>query len=143
VDFNQFLEQALLRDVMIQQPGYYILRRRIAILLGQWTPVMTTEGLNRRVVYQIFQQVLNPEDQLNTQVVRVAAGMQLKNVIEPFEFDVNEFLEYAPSILRSIIHLLFQADTAEVKMGLLDTLRILTSKMEIHVRITLEANFKY
>lgn len=135
LDFNGYLEQGLLHDVSIQAPCYNILRRRIAILLGEWTPIMT-EKLNRKVVYRIFRLVLNPLDRMNDQVVRITAGMQLKDVIEPFEFEVNEFLEDAPSIIQSLIQILGQTKTPEVKMGLLETLRAVTSKMESHVSMS-------
>lgn len=135
LDFNGYLEQSLLLDVSIQEPSYNILRRRIAILLGEWTPVIT-EKINRKVVYQIFRLILNPEDPTNDQVVRITAGMQLKEVIEPFEFEIGEFLEDAPSIIQSLIQILGQTNTPEVKLGLLETLRTVTSKMESHVSRT-------
>jgi len=132
LNFNIYLEQSLFQEISKQEPGANILRHRIAILLGQWTPAMTEE-LNRKVMYRIFRQILDPQDSINDQVVRVTAGIQLKNVVEPFEFEVNEFLEDAPSILHSVVQLLSQTTTAEVKMDLLETLRVLTSKMESHV----------
>lgn len=118
-------------EVQIQQPGYNVLRRRIAIVLGQWLPVK--DGLNRPLVYQIFQHLLNKHDQLNDQVVRVTAGRQLKNVVDPFEFLAEPFLPYAPSILGDLMQLIEEVELGETKMALLNTLSVIIVKMEYQV----------
>jgi hypothetical protein len=101
------------------------------------------EGLNRKAVYRIFRLVLDPQDKLNDQVVRVAAGMQLKHVLDPFEFEVTGFLEDAPAIIHSLIETLRQTNTSEVKMGLLETLRVLTGKMESNVCISTYCSLRW
>lgn len=133
LDFNSFLQSTLIAEVQIQQQGYNLLRRRIAILLGQWMPVKPSE-LNRAAVYQIFQHLLNKDDPLNDHVVRVTAGRQLKNVIDPYEFTAEGFLPYAPPILQGIMNLIQEVDLPETKMGLLETVRVVVVKMEDHVR---------
>jgi hypothetical protein len=133
LDFNSFLQSTLISEVQIQQQGYNLLRRRIAIVLGQWMPVKPGE-LNRATVYQIFQHLLNKDDPLNDQVVRVTAGRQLKNVIDPYEFTAEGFLPYAPPILQGIMNLIQEVELPETKMGLLETVRVVVVKMEDHVR---------
>lgn len=131
MDFGTFLTSTLVHEVQIQQPGCSILRRRIAITLGQWLPVK--EGLNRPLVYQIFQHLLNKDDRLNDQVVRVTAGRQLKNVIDPFEFEAEPFIPYAPSILGSLMQLIEEVELWETKMALLNTISVIIEKMDHHV----------
>lgn len=132
LDFNSFLENTLVPEVQIQEEGYNLLRRRIAILLGQWVPVKFDQ-LNRDAIYQIFQHLLGQQDPLNDLVVRITAGRQLKYVMEPFEFTPAGFLPYAPAILRDLMSLVQEVDLSETKMGLLDTVRTAVIKMEDHV----------
>ncbi|KAG5289711.1 importin 11 [Histoplasma ohiense] len=129
IDFNAFLSSTLIPEVQIQQPGYNILRRRIAILLGQWVPVKSDE-LYVSSIYQIFQHLLNKNDPTNDQVVRVTAGRQLKNVLEPFEFSVDRFLPYATTTLQSLMDLISEVSLSETKMALLGTVRVAIVKME-------------
>ena len=132
LDFDAFLLSTLVPEVQISQRGYNIIRRRIAILLGQWMPIKPGE-LDRPAVYQIFQYLLNKDDPLNDQVVRVTAGRQLKNVLDPFEFTAEGFLPYSSPILQSLMSLMQEAELIETKMALLETVRMAVVKMEDHV----------
>ncbi|OOF97151.1 hypothetical protein ASPCADRAFT_12484, partial [Aspergillus carbonarius ITEM 5010] len=132
LDFNKFLETTLVPEVQIQEQGYNLLRRRIAIVLGQWVPVKSSE-LNKNAIYQIFQHLLSKQDPLNDPVVRITAGRQLKNVLDPFEFSPTEFLPYAPAILQDLMALVQEVELSETKMGLLDTVRMAVVKMEDHI----------
>ena len=130
-DFGYFLKNTLVQEVQISQPGYNILRRRAAIVLGQWLPVK--EGLDRSLVYQIFQHLLDKGDLLNDQVVRVTAGRQLRNVIDPFEFAAEPFIPYASNILGRLMALTEEVELPETKMALLNTISVVVTKMELHV----------
>lgn len=131
LDFDTFLTTTLVEELRLRQPGCSLLRRRIAIILGQWLPVK--EGLNRPLVYQIFQHLLNKDDRLNDQVVRVTAGRQLKNVIDPFEFLAEPFMPYAHSVLGSLMQLIEEVELWETKLALLNTISVIIEKMDHHV----------
>ncbi len=131
LDFQAFLTSTILYEVQSQQPGYNILRRRIAIILGQWLPVK--EGLDRPLIYQMFGHLLDREDPLNDQVVRITAGRQLKNVVDPFEFAAEPFMPYAPVTLGRIMELIKEVELPETKMALLNTVSVIVLKMERHV----------
>lgn len=132
LDFNTFLEATVVPEVQIQDPEYRLLRRRIPMVLGQWVPIQY-EKLNIDAIYQIFQHLLNKDDPLNDLVVRITAGRQLCNIIEPFEFTSAAFIPYAPSILASLMSLVQEVEISETKMGLLETVRVVVVKMESHV----------
>ncbi|KAL1846113.1 hypothetical protein Plec18167_003396 [Paecilomyces lecythidis] len=132
LDFNTFLESTLVPEVQIQERGYNILRRRIAILLGQWVPVKPGE-LNRTAIYQIFQHLLSKQDPLNDLVVRITAGRQLRSVLDPYEFSPEVFLPFAPAILESLMGLVQEVELSETKMGLLETVRVAVVKMEDNI----------
>jgi hypothetical protein len=131
LDFGTFLEATLVPEIQIQQPGYNVLRRRIAILLGQWLPVK--ENLNRTLVYQIFQYLFDKNDKLNDMVVRVTAGRQLKNIIDPFGFTPEEFLSFAQPLLSGIMSLIQEVELSETKMALLNTINVIVVRMQQHV----------
>lgn len=130
-DFGHFLDNTLVQEVRIPQPGYNILRRRAAIVLGQWLPVK--EGLNRPLVYQIFRHLLDKEDQLNDQVVRVTAGRQLRSVVDPFEFAAEPFMPYVPTILSRLMALIEEVELPDTKMAILNTIGAIITNMEQHV----------
>ena len=128
LDVGEFLQSTLAQEVQIQRQGYNILRRRAAIWLGQWLPVK--EGLNRPLVYQMFQHLLTRGDQLNDQVVRVTAARQLKNVIDPFEFRAEQFTPYIQHILGSMMALTEETELPETKIAILGTIGVIVNKME-------------
>lgn len=134
LDFDSFLQTTLVPEVQIQEAGYNVLRRRIAILLGHWVPVKSSE-VNWDSIYQIFQHLLNSQDQLNDLVVRITAGRQFKQVLEVFEFSPTGFKPYAPSIFQSLMSLVQEVESSETKMGLLDTVRMAVTRMEDNVSI--------
>ena len=130
-DFAAFLQNSLVPEVQIQKPGCNILRRRIAIVLGQWLPVK--EGLDRSLVYQIFQHLLDNTDSSNDQVVRVTAGRQLYKVIDPFEFTAEGFMPFAPAILERLMSLIQEVDLIETKMALLGSINLIVARMELRI----------
>ena len=120
-----------MQEIQIGRPGYNILRRRIAVLLGHWLPIR--EGLNRALVYQIFQHLLSKEDPSNDQAVRIAAGKQLKHVIDPFEFTAEPFMPYASAIFDRLMALIVEVEQIETKRELLNTINVVVLKMEQQV----------
>lgn len=131
LDFDTFLSHTLVQEVQIHQPSYKVLRRRIAIMLGQWLPVKI--GLNRPLVYQVFQHLLDENDPLNDLVVRITAGRQFKNVVDPFEFDAQQFMPYGSEIIGRIMVLIKEVELQETKLALLNTLVVTVVRMEHHV----------
>ena len=130
--FGYFLENTLMQEVQVERTGYNILRRRIAIVLGLWLPIR--EGLNRRLVYQIFQHLLDRDNPLNDLVVRITAGKQLKHVIDPFEFTTESFILYVPVILDRVMALVLEVEQVDTKRQLLNTVEVIVTKMEQEVR---------
>ncbi|KKY18054.1 putative importin 11 [Phaeomoniella chlamydospora] len=132
LDFNAFLKTTLATESQMQQANYNILRRRIAILLGQWVPIKPAE-LDRKIIYQIFQTILDPTDSSNDQVVRITAGRQLRQVLDPFEFEYSDFEPFAATILGRLVTLVSEVELTETKMALLETTRVAIVKMETHI----------
>ena len=127
LDFDAFVRDVLVAEVQKDRPGYNIIRRRKAILLGQWISIKVSE---RSLVYQIFQYLLNPASPLNDQVVRVTAGRQLNNVANDWEFKAQAFMPFAESILTNLMHLIQEVELSETKMALLTTISTLVERLE-------------
>ena len=129
LDFDAFLNSTLVKEVQIAKPGYSILRRRIAIMLGQWTLV---KNINRSIVYQVFEHMLN-KDAINDLVVRVTAGRQLKHVVDNWDVQIEQFLPRAAPILGRLMPLIQEVDLTETRMALLNTVKVIIVRMEHHV----------
>jgi hypothetical protein len=128
-DFDAFLASTLVTDVQQIGPNYKVLRRRVSILLGQWVVVKIGEA-SRPLVYQIFQHLLNPKDEVNDQVVRVTAARQLRIVVEDFAFIPDPFLPYAPDLLSRLMALIQEVEHTETKMAVLATIRAIAVRLE-------------
>lgn len=133
LDFGAFISSTLVAEVQKQQPGYNVLRRRIAILLAQWIPIKVSKP-SRPLVYQIFQYLLDKSDPLNDQVVRLTAGRQFKNIADEWEFDAEQFMPYAAEILSRLMALIEEVELTETKMALLNTISVIVERLEHHVR---------
>jgi hypothetical protein len=131
-DFDGFLTSTLVNDIQQSGPGYKVLRRRIAILIGQWVTIKISEA-NRPLVYQIFQHLLRPEDETNDHVVRVTAARQFKSVVDDFSFTAEGFIPYAPDILGRTMALIKEVENTETKMAILDTIRVIAVRLEHHI----------
>ena len=131
-DFDAFLTSTLVNDVQQAGPGYKVLRRRIAILIGQWITIKISEA-NRPLVYQIFQHLLKSDDETNDHVVRVTAARQLKLVVDDFTFQAEGFLPYTPDILGRMMALIQEVENTETKMAILETIRVIAVRLEQHI----------
>ncbi|TGO88826.1 hypothetical protein BPOR_0140g00180 [Botrytis porri] len=131
-DFDTFLTSTLVNDVQQTGQSWKVLRRRIAILLGQWIPVRISQA-NRPLVYQIFQHLLKSEDETNDHVVRITAARQFKAIVDDFEFHVEPFLPYAPDILGRTMALIQEVENTETKLVILETIRMIAIRLETHI----------
>ncbi len=128
LDFDAFIRDVLIHEVTKEKVGFNILRRRAAILLGQWISVKISET-QRPAVYQIFDHLLNKDDPLNDQVVRVTAGRQLKNICESWEFSPEQFVPFVPTTIQRLTDLIGEVESVETKMALLNTLSVLIENL--------------
>lgn len=122
----------LVAEAQKQGPGFNILRRRIAILLGQWITIKVSAE-NRTLVYKIFQHLLDSGDNCNDQVVRVTAGRQFKNIVDDWEFDVQGFMPYADVTMTRLMQLIQEVELTETKMALLNTISVVVTQLDHHI----------
>ena len=132
LDFDAFLRDVLVEEVRKQRPGYNIIRRRAAILLGQWISIKVSEN-SRPGVYEIFRNLLNKGEALNDQVVRVTAGRQLKNICDDWEFKAERFMPYAEETLTRLMQLIEEVELTETKMALLNTTSVVVERLDHNI----------
>ncbi|KAF2093794.1 ARM repeat-containing protein [Rhizodiscina lignyota] len=132
IDFDGFISATLVPEVQKQVPGYNILRRRIAIVLGQWISVKVSDQ-SKPLVYQIFQHLLNKDDPLNDQVVRVTAGRHFKHIADDWEFKAENFMPYASDTLSQLMALIEEVDLSETKLALLNTISVIVERLEHNI----------
>ena len=129
LDFDSFLNNTLVNEVQISQPGFNILRRRIAILISQWTPVKLATD-NRPTVYRIMQHLMNKDDPLNDLVVRVTAARCLRCSVDDWEFRVEHFLPFVPDAFKKIMELIDEVEETETKMSLLNVIACIVESLQ-------------
>jgi hypothetical protein len=132
VDFDSLIENTLVPEAGKQKPGYNIIRRRIAIIISQWIAIKISES-KKPIVYQIFQHLMDKNDPLNDQVVRVTAGRKFKDCADEWEFKADNFLPYAPTMLDRLMALVQEVELAETKMALLNTISVIVIRLEHNV----------
>ncbi|KAH8899255.1 importin-beta domain-containing protein [Thozetella sp. PMI_491] len=131
-DFDRLLTSVLVKDMEIQDPMAKLLRRRVAILVSQWIPIKVSEA-SRPTVYEIFRHLLNKNDERNDEVVRITAARQLKWIAEDFGFQPEAFLPFAADTFNLLIGLLQEVSVDETKLAILETVRIIVTRLETHV----------
>lgn len=131
-DFESVLRSTVSTDAQQVVPYCQVLRRRIGILLSQWTPVKASKE-SRPVIYEIYRHFLNPNDAQNDIVVRITAARQLKAVVDEFGFDGEMFLPFASDVITELVSLLQHVEVDETKLAILETTRSLIERMEFHV----------
>ncbi|TQS33123.1 hypothetical protein Golomagni_06544, partial [Golovinomyces magnicellulatus] len=131
-DFDAVLASTIQNDAQQQGGLFKVLRRRIAIVISQWAPVKLTDN-SRPLVYQIFRHFLNPSDETNDLVVRITAARQLRWIADELDFSVEAFLPYTSDVLTQLIDLAQNVDVDEIKLAILESIRILVQRMEEQV----------
>lgn len=131
-DFDHFLTNFLVKDAQLEAPMAKLLRRRIAILISQWITVKVSQA-SRPVVYDIYRHLLNTDSEHNDEVVRITAARQLKYVADDFEFTGEAFYPYAADTFNLLVHLLKEVENDETRLAVLETLRLVVTRMETHV----------
>ncbi|KAH6681082.1 armadillo-type protein, partial [Plectosphaerella plurivora] len=132
IDFNAFLASTLVPDAQQNNPLAKVLRRRVAILLGQWVfEAVTNES--RATVYQMFRHFLNPADEQNDLVVQLTAARNLQAIVDELDFNVDLFAPHAADILQGLTRLAREVTNDETRLMILETIRLVVSRLDTHV----------
>ncbi|KAL2754967.1 hypothetical protein ACRALDRAFT_1043675 [Sodiomyces alcalophilus JCM 7366] len=131
IDFNSFLKENLVPDAQQTGPLAKVIRRRIAILLGQWPfQEVTLEG--RSIIYGMFRHFLSTEDPNNDVVVLATAARNLQTVLDDLDFNAEAFAPHAQPILQALTKLINDLSNDETRLAVLETIRIGVTRLESH-----------
>lgn len=131
-DFDTLLTITLASEVRKAEPNCHILRRRIAILIGQWITIRISAE-NRSLVFEIFQYLLDQSDAQNDLVVRITAARHFRSVADDWEFDAKKFLPYAPTVMTRLMKLIEEVETMDTKLAILTTISVAVERLEHHI----------
>jgi hypothetical protein len=132
LNFDQFIQETLVNEVQVTAPGYNIIRRRVAIMIGQWVSVKISVE-SRPTLYKIMQHLLNREDPLNDLVVRLTAAHNMKRCIDEWDFRLEAFLPFVDDVFNKLMALIEEAEGTETRMGLLDVIGVIVDRLEHRV----------
>ncbi|XP_054710283.1 importin-11-like [Uloborus diversus] len=130
VDFDNWFTNVLIPELKVPDTGYYIIRRRVIWLIGQWVGVKMSPEM-RPLLYEIIIQLLNNEENL---VVRLAAANALKVAVDDFEFNCTQFLPFLENFISSLFILLKEVKECDLKLSVLHVLSLIIDRMGCDVR---------
>lgn len=132
LDFDTFMVNTLVPEVQISQPWYNILRRRIAILIGQWVTVKISLPA-RPTVYKIYQHLLDKSDPQNDLVVRLTAARNLIFAINDWDFKIEDFVPFADHLFEKLLELIDEVVSTETKMAILNVIGKMINRLDERV----------
>ncbi|KAG8187533.1 hypothetical protein JTE90_008420 [Oedothorax gibbosus] len=139
VDFDNWFTNVLISELTIKDPGYYIIRRRVIWLIGQWVGVKLSPEM-RPLLYEVILQLLRNEDNL---IVRLAAATALKVAVDDFEFSADQFQPFLESSITALFVLLKGVKECDLKMSVLHVLSLIIERMGSDVRPYAESLMRY
>ncbi|KAJ1918570.1 hypothetical protein H4219_002507 [Mycoemilia scoparia] len=130
INFSQWLSDRLLKDIETPGPMTAVLKRRIALLIGQWVQVQYPTA-ERRLGYQTLIQLSSKNEPL---VVRLAAIGALKNCVDDWDFDLEAFKDHISDAMNSIVEILGTVETTECKMQAMGCMAVIIERSDKYIK---------
>jgi hypothetical protein len=128
IPFDKFIEDTLIHEVRKPVDGYNILRRRAAIMLGQWAPCDTV--YQRELICSIFNGLLDKDDPLNNLVVRIAAGRHFAKFVDAWGTVPHHLTPQVDVLLPRLLILIQNVELTETKMAVLNSVSVMIAKLD-------------
>jgi hypothetical protein len=125
IDFDQWLT-SIYAEVQNPSKEFKLVRRRISNILGSWVSVKCSKQ-NRVVLYEIMQYLLRPEEDL---VCRLTAVVDLKKIVDDFDFENLGFQGYLQPIVDNLMKLLAAVGTYDSRLQIMNTIVVMVERME-------------
>ncbi|XP_055541390.1 importin-11 [Wyeomyia smithii] len=139
INFDEWFTQQLLEELKFKGHNYRIIRKRIIWLIGRWTGVRFSKSL-RPEVYRACLELLQPSEDL---AVRLTASKTLKNIMDDFEFDAEQFLEFLEPVITLLFTLLKEASECDTKMTILYVMSFIIEKMSMAIKLEVDNLVQY
>lgn len=131
VDFDSWFTSQLVYELKIQGSNFRVLRKRIIWMVGQWTGVKFSKSL-RPMVYEACLELLQQSEDI---VIRLTASKTLKIILEDFDFEAEQFLEFLEPSFTLLFHLLRESKECDTKMQVLYVMSFIVEKMSMSIKI--------
>lgn len=131
VDFDSWFTSQLVYEMKIPGSNFRVLRKRIIWMVGQWTGVKFSKEL-RPMVYEACLELLQQSEDI---VVRLTASKTLKTILEDFDFQAEQFLEFLEPSFTLLFHLLKESKECDTKMNVLYVMSFIVEKMSMSIKI--------
>lgn len=139
INFDEWFTQQLLEELKFKTHNFRIIRKRIIWLIGRWTGVRFSKSL-RPQVYHACLELLHPSEDL---AVRLTASKTLKNIMDDFEFDAEQFLEFLEPVIALLFSLLKESTECDTKMTVLYVMSFIIEKMSMSIKLEVESLIQY
>ncbi|KXJ72128.1 hypothetical protein RP20_CCG018800 [Aedes albopictus] len=139
INFDQWFTQQLLEELKFKSHNFRIIRRRIIWLIGRWTGVSFSKSL-RPDVYRACVELLHPSEDL---AVRLTTSKTLKNIMDDFEFEAEQFLEFLEPVIALLFALLKEAHECDTKMTVLYVMSFIIEKMSMCIKLEVDNLIQY
>ncbi|XP_046677970.1 importin-11-like [Homalodisca vitripennis] len=139
VNFDEWFTTTLQAELQIRAGNYRVVRRRVAWLLGQWTGVKLSCEL-RPTLYAAMLPLLQPQEDI---AVRLTACSTIKNAVDDFEFNTEQFLEYLDPLFGLLFSLLKEVHECDTKMHVLGVLSFVVERVGVAIRPHANALVQY
>ncbi|PVU94521.1 hypothetical protein BB559_002970 [Furculomyces boomerangus] len=130
VKFSDWLKNYLIYDVQRFEPGSEIIRRRVAWLIGKWISVGLVPE-NKDICYEILIKLLLPSEP--SLVVKLTSILSLKECINDWDFDPNEFTQHLNTFTTQLISLLNDQKVDVSKSIIVNCFSVLVEKMGVSI----------
>jgi hypothetical protein len=125
LDFNVWFAERLLPACQNSDSSNALIRRRVAILLGQWVSVSLSSA-SRSQVYPFLVHLVAQDPDL---VVRLAAVNSLRLCIDDFDFELGPYLPHTGSTVSACMSLLQATTEFESKLLVINALVVVVERV--------------
>ncbi|KAF8076536.1 armadillo-type protein [Lyophyllum atratum] len=129
IPFNDWLEHTLIPEARDPNPSYPIIKRRIAWLIGKWVSDSCASPNNPRI-WEVLVHLLKDRGPGTDYVVRLTAGVALKECVDTLEFDALIFEPYLPIAVSELIGMMGEAATFESKRRIDHSLNVVIEQVK-------------
>lgn len=128
INFDQllndvFIPEGLKNDLVENK----ILKRRICLIISEWISVQCSRE-SRVNIYKLLINFLNPDNQINDKVVKIASVQTLRKLIDDWDFNKYDFKPFLNEFVKLFLSLLGEMSLTESKLYILNTLAALIEK---------------
>lgn len=118
-----FIPEGLKNDLVENK----ILKRRICLIIGEWVSVQCSRE-SRIDIYKLLLNFLQPTNQINDKVVKIASIQTLRAIVNDWDFNKHDFQPFLNDFVKLLLNLLNEMKLTESKLYIFNTLAVLIER---------------